>query len=182
MISDLYDITNRTIDELYGQNYGPRVKFTMDTISKVYSLESELSIWRQHLPTSLGTLQVHDLDRDYLRTTSHVSRYSRRPQTVITLRYLHARILIHRPVLEGLLEIAHRNLSDREHLQMMRLASANSISVLVSCAVRLISIMHNLVVVIAQGVDQLGAWWFSLYYSTFCPARGPFRPCNKLTF
>lgn len=163
----LYEILQKAIVRLYGNNSGARMSFNVENIAKVYMLEGELLQWSKDLPPQLAVMQCNQILAEALPLTVPLEILSRRQRTVLTLRYLNARILIHRPILEGLLEAINSEGVDMDYLQVIRQAGANSVSFAVTCATKLIYIMHRLVAGSnrEQGHQQLGAWWFSLYYT-----------------
>lgn len=161
----LYEILQKAIQRLYGNNSGARMAFNVENIAKVYTLEGELLQWSKNLPSQLAVMQCHQVAQEQLPPTDSLEILARRQRTVLTLRYLNARILVHRPVLEGLLEAIHSEGLDMEYFQMMRQAGSNSVSFGVTCATKLIYITHRLIAGSEQGSQALGAWWFSLYYT-----------------
>ncbi|KAK4502557.1 hypothetical protein PRZ48_005983 [Zasmidium cellare] len=163
----LFEILQKAIQRLYGNNSGARMAFNVENIAKVYTLEGEILQWSKDLPPQLAVMQCNQVSAEALPLTVPLEILGRRQRTVLTLRHLNARILIHRPVLEGLLDAMSTESVDIDYLQVIRQAGANSVSFAVTCATKLIYIMHRLLGGSnrEQGSQQLGAWWFSLYYT-----------------
>lgn len=162
---DLYSILGRTIESLYGRNCGSRIPFNVDSIAKVYTLESGLLQWSQSLSSELSVMEVDEIPREPVSFREPMEIFSRRQKTVITLRYLNARILVHRPILEGLLDVILSTDPDVNNLKLMRQAGANNVGLAINCAVKTIRIVHRLVSGTTQSQQQLGAWWFTLYWT-----------------
>lgn len=79
---------------------------------------------------------------------------------VITLRYLNARILLHRGVLARFLD----HDGSKEEWDFLKLFGRSSIEVSVIAASELIDIIHS----VAECQHRmLTTWWFSIYYSKF---------------
>lgn len=160
---DLYDICSRIIKILYGGNFGGRMKIGLDKIGSIYSLEADLIRWSETLGSHVTPLQLSEVNSI---AQAPVDITIRRLRTIMTLRFMNARILIHRPLLEGLLENMSSNQPDTEHIRLMRQAGTYSIKTALSCATRCISTVYTLVVGAdsAEWSKQLGAWWFTVYY------------------
>lgn len=157
--------------ELYRGNSGSKMEFNMDTVSRIHSCDGDLNRWAFDLPHQHSIMQSSDFDVSNVSASQtqpidQLAKFSLRQRTVLTLRYLHARIYIHRPLLEGLLEAIHQENPDTRILRILRQASFNSISVILICARRVICVIDRLVAGTVQGQQQLGAWWYTLQFST----------------
>ncbi|KAK4623576.1 hypothetical protein CLAFUW4_05543 [Fulvia fulva] len=162
---DLYEFLYKTIEDLYGKNGGGRTSFTLKTIAKVYTLEGDLAQWTSDLVPQLSILTSSELAKQPMHLNEPVALLIRRQRTVITLRFHNARILVHRPVLEGLMDLYLATDPDPQHAESMSKAGANCVALAMSSAVECVEIVHHLIAGSTHGHQQLGAWWFSIYYT-----------------
>jgi len=86
---------------------------------------------------------------------------------ILTLRYHNTRILLHRPILVKFLDILGKPTVDKQELSLLQQIGSNSLKNCVESSMEIISIVHMIVKSIGVQRSLLGAWWFSLYYSTF---------------
>ncbi len=86
---------------------------------------------------------------------------------ILTLRYTNVRILLHRPVLVKFLE-GLSNPVDNHDFSMLQQVGAIHIQIAIKSAKEIICLVLS-ALQSASGRAKwglLGAWWFSLYYST----------------
>lgn len=159
------------IDVLYGNNIACSFSSNVpDTVARVYKIESQLSEWQQLLPPRMKLISMVDIESDHLpREDAVVGEWQDlRLRFILTLRYTNIRILLHRPVLvkflDGLL-----NPQNSQDTSLLLQIGTSSIQIAVQSATEIICFVH--IVVQSPRLSKkrilLGAWWFSLYYSTF---------------
>lgn len=150
-------ILGKIIDEVYGSNIARDADLAYDTlIQRVTDLESKLEAWKCDLPLSLGVKGREQIVQDSTGD-SELARLS----TVLTLRYLSARMLLHRAVLERFLEADTPKPKRRGGSVFMESLEKTSLTLCVSSAVDLIDIHHE---TSKSRRRMLTTWWFSLYY------------------
>lgn len=84
---------------------------------------------------------------------------------ILTLRYLHLRILLHRPVLVKFIDACGKGGIDAHEESLLRQIGSNSMQICMECAMSIIDIIHEVVHSSGWQKGLLGAWWFSLHYS-----------------
>lgn len=125
-------------------------------------IENELHGWSRHIDdfirkdaTATKDMEGFDAARTRLRT-------------ILSLRLLNSRALLHRPILQRLLAAC---CSPTEHplAQFLHLLPSawNCVDSCFASARELIRIIHRH----CKRKQSLGAWWYSLYYS-----KSPFQP------
>ena len=155
----LYEILGETIGELYGQNNGCGDPLPLPkTLRKVIKLETDLVKWRRQLPNELlvQACSPSAVDNEQALIFERLS-------TIMTLRYLNARVLLHRPVLSHFLRHTYESDLELEGNDFLLQCSRNSLQVCLDSAAEIIATMETAV----TRPYMLGAWWFSLYYSQF---------------
>lgn len=149
-----------TISKLYRQNLGCNSHMsTGEMLEKVIKLERLLMEWRRDLPPML---RLRPWDASF--SESEQNLIFDRLSIIITLRYLNARVLLHRLVLGRFLEQINRPNADRGEDMFLHQFGQSSLQVCVDSASEIISIIHK----VGKRPYLLGAWWFSTYYSKFC--------------
>ncbi|KAL2393537.1 Transcription factor FBD3 [Exophiala dermatitidis] len=174
----LYNVMYHIIDTCYGQNMG--IEDSLDD-SEIFSLVLKggrlLDEWQfQLLPQLLlrvcdVPLRSPDLDKMEQRNLI-VERFN----MVLSLRYHNLRILLHRPILEKILDThggqhdaagAGNGMSALIGVEnpMLQQIGVTSIETCVDSAMIIISIVHTIVLSAGWRRDLLGAWNYSLFYT-----------------
>lgn len=158
---DLYRILHRVLGQLYDHNLGcgPAVD-EPDLTLRVFNLEQELSRWHMSLDPRL-TLQTPD---SLVLPEDHDLRKAARCRTVLTLRYLHLQILLHRPFMVKALDMQARKTPQEQLSPSMAFMATTSLKNCVDNAENMISIIHTALSREGLGKAILGAWWYTLFY------------------
>jgi hypothetical protein len=131
-------------------------------VTRIFEIEDSLSQWQQSLPEGLHIATPNDTNHRLTQQhDSGVRDLGLKLTTVLTLRYLNIRLLLHRPILLRRLTTAaasHEN-------PMIQQLGHNSIRTCVENAVHILEIVQATVSAAGSHREILGAWWFSLYYS-----------------
>jgi hypothetical protein len=155
---------------LYEGNLGcGDVATFFDTVPRLFQLEHRLVEWERSLPGDLSLLNSAGM-RSLDEATYWMGRY----RVVLTLRYHNLRILLHRVIVVKFLDICGDTDRDEQDLASLQQVGSNSIHICLQSAMEIISIVHFVVHSTDSRRECLGAWWFSLYYSTL-----PFIICDK---
>jgi hypothetical protein len=159
------------IDTCYGQNLG-LAEYLED--SEIFSLvlkgERQLDEWKLHLLPQL-LLHVCDvpLGPQGLDQIDSRNLIVERFNMVLSLRYHNLRILLHRPVLERILDAhsawGHNTMNTGTEKSMLHQIGFTSVETCVDSAMIIISIVHTIVLSTGRRRDLLGAWNYSLFYS-----------------
>lgn len=161
ILSGLYKIMWVILDALYGGNLGCETPQNIfDVASHLLRIEQQLLQWQISLPVSMQLVQPADMIQgDY--DSPEISRY----RVILTLRYLNLRVLAHRPILQRFLEAVAGQDPESDHTSTLQQVGSNSLRTCIQSAVGIVELMTH---IIQSGASQqhLGAWWFSLYYST----------------
>ena len=91
--------------------------------------------------------------------------FSLKFSVILTLRYLHLRILLHRPILVKFLDACGKGGIDPHEERLLQQIGSNSMRICMESAMSTIDIIHELVPSSEWPKGLLGAWWYSLYYS-----------------
>lgn len=157
------------LDSCYGQNLGFDAPLSpADSIPYLLEGQRQLDEWRLHLLPSLG-LQVWDgpISAEDLERLDEGSIQQHRFNIVLSMRYNNLRILLYRHRLESFLETFWSTESTATHdMRPLRQMDLGSVESCVESAVSIISIVHCVATSSAWRRDLLGAWNYSLYYST----------------
>lgn len=163
----LYKVMWSIIDSLYGQNINcDQSSGVGDTIGRLFNTEHELIDWERALPRNLRIWSSQDvLDNTNDMVTNENVRNENRLATILTLRYLNVRLLLHRPILIKFLDTSGKADEDCHELTLLQKIGSNSIQLSMQSAIDIISIVHTAVHATGRKRELLGAWWFSLYYT-----------------
>ena len=160
----LYRIMWKVIHLLYGGNLGSDDQTDVfDNITNLFSLEKQLTEWKGSLPPSLTVRESWELSK-HREENLPVWERSR---VVLTLRYHNVRILVHRPILVRFLDLAGTENQDEQYVALLQQVGFNSVQTCVQAASEIVGLVN--LVVHSTGVQRkfLGAWWFTIYYSTY---------------
>lgn len=152
--SDLYRITWNVIDTLYGQNLGDNgaTGETAWIVQQVVKFEQELDDWVARLPDTLKPVP-----HDWAGGPSNPARL----RTIISMRYLNLRCLLHRPAVMKLLHNGAREARKETPEGFKEKLVWQSVSTIVDAATQIITIYSR----VGAQKAAVGAYWFSLYYS-----------------
>lgn len=176
----------RIIDTCYGQNLGLEESRTdTELISLVFKVEEELEQWKMQLPSL--NMRVYDtpISAQDLAKMEMENKSIERFTNVLSARYHNLQILLHRPILEKLLEgcgtstsARSKNGGDKGKVQRF---GVSSVETCINSAIVVISIVHTIVLSSGWHRDLLGAWNYSLFYSKSFSAgkRASFVEANK---
>ncbi|KAK4905083.1 hypothetical protein LTR49_025576 [Elasticomyces elasticus] len=159
--SKLYMIVGDIIDRVYGNNYtsdatSTQAKRSSDLFQSIMSLESQLTTWKSTLPLRLRIQTKEDIPTN-AQEPSAVSAMG----TVITLRYMHTRMLLHRPMIARFLSYDRKVSSNEQEWNFLKDFGRVSLEVGVRAAAGMIDFIHSA----TEGPClMLTSWWFSLYY------------------
>ena len=139
-------------------------------ITKLYTIEGSLIDWESMLPGGLSIIQPNEvaqrLAQDEPASPSHLAL---KLQMVLTLRYLNVRLLLHRAVLLRVLSTNGEAGSVDHEAALLQHIGPNSTKTCLDSAVHTLDLVHATVTSPGSHKEVLGAWWFSLYYSTLLP-------------
>ncbi|OAG07134.1 uncharacterized protein CC84DRAFT_1117246 [Paraphaeosphaeria sporulosa] len=156
----LYAITGEIVDVLYDNNLGcETAENVFDIASQVLQFEQKFLTWQHSLPATLALV-----DPDFL-TLENSDPDTLRYRFVLTVRFLNARILAHRPVLCRYLEFFSSSKSDDHQLAVLMQIGGSSLRICVQSALKMIALMRAVLSPVEPPRHLLGAWWFSLYYT-----------------
>ncbi|KAJ8117301.1 hypothetical protein OPT61_g1467 [Boeremia exigua] len=156
----LYEIMGQSLSKQYGANVG-RNDLEVDDMARFQALSElrkSLGSWVSTLPSHL---QLCPPGARELIQTSQVNKV----RVIITLKYHNLRILIHRPLLSAALRYlagGDTSLSTIPPYQI-QLAMAEAQEG-VKSAESTIDIVHSILIVDHTACNNLGVWFFTLYY------------------
>ncbi len=170
----LYYVLGDIISQLYGSNIDADPCLSVPTmLERSIALEQKLMSWKRNLFVQLQRRPWDTLDPDGVSVSSWDPVFDRL-SVIITLRYLNARILLHRPVLSAFLRkraALYRmsgggagggaRQSEEEEDPFFHDLSDNSINICERSAMEIVQIVYKT----SRPPALLGAWWFSAYYS-----------------
>lgn len=124
---------------------------------QIISIEQLLATWKSELPSHLCVITIEEL-LPRLQDPSVFTPFS----TVITLRYLSTRTLLHRAMVTRFLDYNGQKDSKGEEWSFLHDFGRTSLEVCVRSAAEMIEIIHT---ASEGGYRMLTTWWFSIYYS-----------------
>ncbi|OQU95315.1 Fungal specific transcription factor domain-containing protein [Cladophialophora immunda] len=163
----LYEVLGDIIKKLYGSNTDAGVQQTVPALlGTISQLEHKLEVWKQNLPP-----QLQQLPLEIQRTSPDLPTLAFAPvfdrlSIILALRYLNARILLHRPILSACLRQKHPfgphkgPASEAHHSYLYEFANI-SVKICERSAVEVIDIVCKA----SRQAGTLGTWWFSAYYT-----------------
>ncbi len=162
----------RILDTCYSQNLGLEdVLEDSEIFSLVLAAEGQLDALKLQIRHELH-LHVYEspLQSQDLETMERQNLIAERFNIVISLRYHNVRILLHRPILEKILDIyAGSNGSNKSILPQIGI---RNIEACVESAKVIISAVYTVATSSGWRRDLLGAWNYSLFYSKLPCSRG----------
>ncbi len=161
--SSITHIIGDVVDRLYDQNLGSRPHIPMsEPLVQISQFCWKLAQWQDNLPASLKIITSRNtIDDDVPRTLENV-----RLRVLLSLRYLGAKILVLRPVLNQFLDLPGATALNEHQSQWLRSSGAALLADVVCTCTDVLHISKNIILAASRN-DQnlLGAWWFSCYYS-----------------
>lgn len=137
-------------------------------LESTVALEQRLTAWKRNLYPQLRRRPWDTLDPDSLSPIAWDPVFDRL-SVIITLRYLNARILLHRPVLSAFLRKRVRQRVGggevEEEDAFFQDLGERSIKICEQSAMEIVQIVYRT----SAPPALLGAWWFSAYYSKSIP-------------
>ncbi|GFF96416.1 transcriptional activator protein acu-15 [Aspergillus udagawae] len=162
----LYKQMGTIIDQVYGQNLGCGPGLSVgETVGRVLSIENQLFSWVMALPESLRQLTLQGLREEIKQSEDQPRPFSLKFRVILTLRYLHTQILLHRPILVKFLDASLASGLEPGQERILNEIGYSSMNKCVESAMGVIDIIHELVSATGWQRDLLGAWWYSLYYT-----------------
>ncbi|GIK05786.1 hypothetical protein Aspvir_009899 [Aspergillus viridinutans] len=162
----LYKQMGNVIDQVYGQNLGCGPGLSVgETVGRVLSIENQLFSWVMALPESLHQLTLQGLREEIKQSENQPRPFSLKSRVILTLRYLHTQILLHRPILVKFLDASLASGLEPGQERILNEIGHSSMNKCVESAMNIIDIIHELVSATGWQRDLLGAWWYSLYYT-----------------
>lgn len=146
---------------LYGNNLGCSVPEDLfDIASSQLQFEQKFLSWQRSLPTTLSLVEAETIN------SKAPDQATLRLRVILTLRYLNLRILTHTPLLSKYLECMGNVNPATQQLSTLKQICSNSVRTCVHSAISIIKLVREVLAPSHPRRDLLGAWWFSLYYST----------------
>ncbi|KAL2817023.1 fungal-specific transcription factor domain-containing protein [Aspergillus cavernicola] len=162
----LYKQMASIIDQIYGQNLGCGPPLPVgETVSRVLGIENQLFSWVLALPESLRQLTVQGMREEIEQSRDQPRLFPLKFRVILTLRYLHVQILLHRPILVKFLDSTRASGVESSEERLLNDIGYSSMKKCVESAMGIIDIIYELVSSSGWPRDLLGAWWFSLYYT-----------------
>ncbi|KAJ5753289.1 C6 transcription factor [Penicillium odoratum] len=162
----LYKQLFKIVDLLYGQNLGCDPPLTVgESVRHILSAEQHLAAWEKSLPQLIELITVKKIRDANGEMPDRPRFYSLKFSVILTLRYLHLRILLHRPILVKFLDACGKGSIDPHEERLLQQIGFNSMRICMESAMSIIDIIHELVHSSGWRKSLLGAWWYSLYYT-----------------
>uniref|UniRef100_A0A0B7KNK2 Zn(2)-C6 fungal-type domain-containing protein n=1 Tax=Bionectria ochroleuca TaxID=29856 RepID=A0A0B7KNK2_BIOOC len=152
----LYKILWHIMGSLYGHNLGCEETSDTNMITQIFLIQHELNEWQDSLGPGLSLVTPENM----LNVDSS-NPIGERYRFVLTMRYLHAQLLLYRPVLTKLLSTDFDSSQSQQSISQMQLNLSDSCT---DYARKIIYIVHSVLTRPDLGKHFLGAWWFTLYY------------------
>jgi hypothetical protein len=162
----LYKHMGNIIDEIYGRNLGCEPGLSVgEMVGRVLSIENQLFSWVMALPDSLRQLTLQGLREEIEKSETQPRLFPLKFQVILTLRYLHIQVLLHRPLLVKFFDASIASGLEPGQERILNEIGYSSTKKCVESAMGIIDMIHELVSAAGWQRDLLGAWWYSLYYS-----------------
>ncbi|KAJ5406403.1 C6 transcription factor [Penicillium sp. CMV-2018d] len=162
----LYKQLFNIVDLLYGQNLGCDPPPTVsESVGHILSAEQHLVTWEKSLPQHMKLITVKNIRDGSGKMPDPPQFFSLKFSVILTLRYLHLRILLHRPILVKFLDACGKGGIDPHEERLLQQIGSNSMRICMESSMSTIDIIHELVPSSEWPKSLLGAWWYSLYYT-----------------
>ncbi|RYP14197.1 hypothetical protein DL765_006558 [Monosporascus sp. GIB2] len=156
---NLYKVMWKILANLFGHNLGYKDLSETGLITQIFQLEQELNEWQLSLPEFLQLRTSLTLPEE-TPPNLNIEQF----RIILTLRYLHTQLLLHRPALSRLLQTCFADNGSKEPKAFNTQMYKNFYRPCVRAAEEIISITHKVITQKPLGKHLLGAWWFTLYY------------------
>ena len=145
------------IDKVYQKNIESDYQIsTSHLFQQIVSIEPKLASWKAELPPLLRVRTRAEI-LQHLQDPSVFSSLS----TVLTLRYLNVRTLLHRAILTRFLDHGGQKNGGGDEWSFLHEFGRTSLEVSVSSAAEMIEILYTM----SEGRHRMfTTWWFSIYY------------------
>lgn len=161
----LYKQMASIIDQIYGQNLGCGPPLPVgETVSRVLGIENQLFSWVMALPECLRQVTVEEMRDEIGQSQDQPQLFPLKFRVILTLRYLHIQILLHRPILVKFLDATRASGIEPGEDRLLNDIGYSSMKKCVESAMGIIDIISELVSSSGWPRDLLGTWWYSLYY------------------
>ena len=156
----LYKIVANIMQKVYQNNIKcQRQNPSSYLFQQIISIEPDLSTWKAELPPNLCVIRRENL-LAHLKNPSLFSSLS----TVITLRYLNTRAMLHRAMLTRFLDYDGPKDGSSEEWSFLLEFGRTSLNICVYSAAEVIEIIYT---ASEGGYRMLTTWWFSIYYGQY---------------
>lgn len=153
------------LDSLYGQNLACKEEpSTVEVFGQLFPIEQLLLQWRRHLPSPLSIVSSQ------MPPSLDGVGQKQKLSTILTLRYLNLHLLLHRPILVKFFDCQNKEMGLEDENALLQEIGTTSIVRCNESASKIISIVHS-AINNPEARELLGAWWFTLYYSTISPFK-----------
>ncbi|KAL2820192.1 fungal-specific transcription factor domain-containing protein [Aspergillus cavernicola] len=148
------------VDQLYDQNLGFGTQSSIDdTLCRTFKLRLNLAQWQVSLPPDLQIIKSTD-PAQFFSPRLENTRF----RVLLSLRYLSTQILVLRPILQRFLDIPMVQAAGELRLSPLRDYGFSALRDLVSTCIDIFFISNNILAGSNRNLN-LGAWWFSGYYT-----------------
>lgn len=156
----LYQLMGRSLIRQYGANMG-RDDLRLDEAASLQAcgeFRTALRTWASNLPTEL---RLCEAESRMLKENSQINRL----RVILTLRYHNVNILVHRPLLSATIrDLFLRKTGMNESPQYLAKLAMAEAHECIRSAESTIDIVHTVLSVDRTGKNNLGVWFFTLYY------------------
>lgn len=164
---ELYQVMSKSLREQYSATVQKHIDLdNLKTLQTSVELRKSLRMWAANLPSYLGLCESHP------RILAENSRLNRL-RVILSLRYHNLSILVHRPLLS--ITIGHLFRKNDDAINnppyFIQLAMAEA-EECVQSAETTINIAHAVISADSTSKNNLGAWYFTLYYGKFSKRVG----------
>ncbi|EYE90663.1 putative C6 transcription factor [Aspergillus ruber CBS 135680] len=162
----LYKQMASIIDQIYGQNLGCGPPLPVgETVSRILGIENQLFCWVMALPECLRQVTVEGMRDEIEQSQNQPQLFPLKFRVILTLRYLHIQILLHRPILVKFLDATRASGIEPVEDRLLNDIGYSSMKKCIESATGIIDIISELVSSSGWPRELLGAWWYSLYYT-----------------
>ena len=148
------------MEKVFQNNFGSDKSISCSSLfQQIISIEPRLATWKAKLPEYLRVQTKEDV-----RQNSQEASIFHPLRTVITLRYLCARVLLHRPMVARFLDHDGMKEGASEEWSFLLDFGRTSLEIGVRSAAEMIEIIYTS---FACRHHMLTTWWFSIYYREY---------------
>ncbi|KAF4496730.1 arylamine N-acetyltransferase [Fusarium agapanthi] len=157
----MYQVMSKSLAIQYGANLDhDSDPDEMAHLKASGELRKQLRLWAANLPPHL---QLCDVESDALLQNTKANRL----RVILTMRYHNLSILIHKPLLSATIRhlFRHDDTANASSSYLIQLAMAEAHECVRSAQLT-IDIVHSVISVDCTSKNNLGVWYFTLYYET----------------